>query len=176
MNTVSFQAPHPAVALNIISLSEADEETDATAFTGSAQKMLYRLYGDPRVKGWGNRWMVIWAIQRDFSWFPASKLFIHKDFKTKLSAAFRALEEKGLHREIRSFDGCYNLRYVRGSQTSLSVHSWGVAIDLNAKENPLSSEGKWSYEFLKTMLDHEIFCGQNWVGRKDPMHFALVNG
>lgn len=151
-------------------------EEKSIVMTGSTQKILYKMYGDPRIKGWGNKWMVLWKIQNDFPWFPAFKMFIHKDFKQKLMVAFKQLELKGVHNEIKSFDGCYNLRFVRGSQATLSTHSWGVAIDLNAKENPLGSEGKWSYEFIKTMLDNEIFCGQNWTGRKDPMHFSLMNG
>lgn len=95
-----------------------------TAFCGTAQKELYRLYGDPRLPGWGNKWMVLWKIQQEFSWFPTDRLYIHKDFRQKLQEAFHALEMQGLHHEIRTFDGCYHLRYVRGSNSALSVHSF----------------------------------------------------
>jgi hypothetical protein len=58
----------------------------------------------------------------------------------------------------------------------LSVHSWGAALDLNAEENPLGSNGKWSDDFISVMHQNGIYCGQLWDGRKDPMHFSMVNG
>lgn len=171
MKTTNVHAVDNATLL----INVKDKELPA-AFAGKAQRELYHLYGDPRVKGWGNKWMVTWQVQQEFPWFPAAKIWIHKDFRTRLRDAFKMLEHAGLHREIRTFDGCYNIRYVRGSNSALSVHSWGAAIDLNATVNPLGSEGRWSSDFIRIMVNCRIFCGQNWIGRKDPMHFALVNG
>jgi len=148
----------------------------AADFSGPAQQMLFRRYGDPRHEDWERRWMEDWHVQKDFSWFPAAHIYIHKEFKQRLHDAFTELEQKGLHAEIRSFDGAFSLRTVRGSDTALSVHSWGAAIDMNAAENPVGTAGSWSCPFLEVMLLNGIFCGQNWVGRKDPMHFAMVNG
>ena len=146
------------------------------AFSGEAQSYLFDLYGDPRKAGWQQRWMTLWAIKQEFPWFPKEKLFLHKDFQPLLRNAFAALEKAGLHTEIKSCEGTFNIRRVRGSYSQLSVHSWGAAIDLNAKENPMGSVGKWSPKFLLTMVENKVFCGQLWVGRKDPMHFAMVNG
>jgi hypothetical protein len=143
---------------------------------GKAQMELLNLYGDPRKLGWGNKWMVIWNVKEAFPWFPAHRIYLHKDFRTKLQIAFKALESKGLHKEIKSFDGCYNLRMVRGSSSTLSLHAWGVAIDLNAHDNPMGGQGTWTGAFIKTMKESGIYCGQSWAGRKDPMHFALLNG
>ena len=132
---------------HIIPLSPAEK----IIYNGKAQRELYRLYGDPREKGWGNKWMVIWHIKKQFKWFPAERVFIHKEFRAKLTAAFAILEAGGLHQEIKSFDGCYNVRMVRGTETILSVHSWGCAIDLNAAQNPLGGESDWSYDFINVM-------------------------
>jgi len=145
-------------------------------FSGTAQQILYRRYGDPRSPGWQNKWMELWEVKKDFPWFPKRNVFIHKEFKPKLHDALKELEQKGLHKEIKTFDGCFGIRTVRGSKTALSVHSWGCAIDMNAAENGLGTAGKWSTAFLEIMLLNGIFCGQNWVGRKDPMHFSMVNG
>lgn len=145
-------------------------------FSGSAQQMLYNRYGDPRLPGWENKWMTRWEIRQTFAWFPAAAIYLHKDFKPKLEAAFHELEAKGLHHEIKTYDGAFHIRNVRGSSTALSIHSWGAAIDLNAAQNPLGTAGHWSQPFIEVMLTNGIFCGQNWVGRKDPMHFAMVNG
>lgn len=146
------------------------------AFSAPAQQELLQAYGDPRSPGWESQWMTLWRIQESFSWFPKPALYLHKDFKTILQKAFDSLQLRDLHHEIRSCDGCFNIRHVRGSYSVLSVHSWGAAIDLNARDNPLGTAGRWSAGFLQTMTDCGIFSGQLWTGRKDPMHFAMVNG
>lgn len=146
------------------------------AFAAPAQQLLYARYGDPRAAGWEPQWMTLWPVREQFSWFPQAKIYIHKDFKAALIPAFKALEKNGLHHEIKSFDGCFNVRHVRGGYSVLSIHSWGAAIDLNARDNPMATMGKWSPAFIETMTKQGIYCGQAWTGRKDPMHFALVNG
>lgn len=151
-------------------------EKTAFDFSGSAQQILYRRYGDSRDEGWENKWMEEWQVRNDFEWFPTTVIYLHKDFKPRLHAAFAELQQKWLHKEISTFDGAFNIRRVRGSDSALSVHSWGAAIDMNAAYNPMGTEGTWTYAFLEVMLLNGIFCGQNWTGRKDPMHFAMVNG
>jgi hypothetical protein len=146
------------------------------AFAAPAQQILYTRYGDPRTPGWESKWMTLWPVREQLPWFPQAKIYIHKDFKEALLPALKALETAGLHQEIKSFDGCFNIRHVRGGYSVLSIHSWGAAIDLNARDNPMATLGKWSPAFIATMAKHGIYCGQSWTGRKDPMHFALVNG
>lgn len=148
----------------------------SAAFGAPAQLHLYKKYGDPRSAGWEPRWMTLWPIRKDFAWFPQERIYLHKDFKPLLHAAFKQLEANGCYREIKTFDGCFNIRHVRGGYSVLSIHSWGAAIDLNARDNPIATAGKWSKTFIDTMQQHGLYCGQNWTGRKDPMHFAMVNG
>ena len=147
-----------------------------SAFSAPAQQTLYLRYGDPRVRGWEEQWMTLWTIREEFPWFPKDKIYVHKDFQPVLTCAFAALINNGCYREIRTFDGCFNIRHVRGGYSVLSIHSWGAAIDLNARDNPIATSGKWSKGFIDTMTGNHIYCGQNWNGRKDPMHFAMVNG
>jgi hypothetical protein len=142
----------------------------------TAQEQLTLKYGNPKDVAFEPKWMVKWEIKKEFSWFPKTNIYIHKDFKEKLQVAFAKLEQLQLHTEIKTFDGCFNIRFVRGSKKVYSIHSWGCAIDLNAEENPLASAGKWSANFIAVMVNCNVYCGQNWLGRKDPMHFALVNG
>jgi hypothetical protein len=138
--------------------------------------LLFTRYGDPRDAGFEQKWITEWFVQEKFPWFPKREMVIHKHFRPLLEQAFRDLAVLGLQDEIKTFDKAYNRRYIRGSKAVLSVHSWGAAIDLNARENPLGSTGNWSREFIEVMVNNHIFCGQNWIGRKDPMHFAMVNG
>lgn len=156
--------------------SQSHSITPPPEFSGAAQLILYTRYGDPREAGFEQKWMVTWDVQAEHPWFPKKRIYIHKHFRPMLDAAFRALGARNLQHEIKSFDGGFNVRNVRGSRSVLSVHSWGAAIDLNAKDNPLASEGKWSEAFLEVMGAADIFCGQRWQGRKDPMHFAMVDG
>lgn len=154
----------------------ADNITLPSEFSGAAQLLLYTRYGDPRELGWENKWITPWHIQLDFPWFPEENVTLHKHFKPILAKAFRALEDAGLHREIKACECCYELRNVHGSDVVLSVHAWGASMDLNSEENPIGSLGAWSPEFIKVMEDNEIYCGINWEGRKEPAHFAMVNG
>lgn len=146
------------------------------AFAAPAQQYLYENYGDPRIAGWENRWMMLWQVRKDFPWFPQEKMYLHKDFQPLLKKAFDALTANGCYHEIKTFDGCFNIRHVRGGYSVLSIHSWGAAIDLNARDNPIATAGKWSKAFIDTMKQCGIYCGQTWTGRKDPMHFAMING
>lgn len=154
----------------------SDNARHALAFAAPAQQILYHSYGDPRLPGWEARWMTLWRIRQQFPWFPKEALYLHKDFKPLLESALGRLQAAGLHHEIKTCEGAFNIRHVRGSYSVLSVHSWGAAVDLNARTNPLGSEGRWTPEFLAAMTAARVFCGQLWTGRKDPMHFAMVNG
>ncbi len=145
-------------------------------FGAPAQQQLYTRYGDPRAEGWEARWMERWPIREEFPWFPEGRLYLHRDFKPLLQTAFAALEEKGLHGEIRSCEGCFGIRYVAGPYSVLSVHSWGAAIDLNASGAGTEAPLRWSNNFLDTMLRARIFCGSLWRACPDPSHFSMVGG
>ena len=144
-------------------------------FSGPAQLLLYTRYDDPRSSGWDNKWLNTWQIQQVHPWFPEKEILIHKHFRPILHDALTALEMLGLHTEIHSCGGCHKQATLSNSPV-LSVHSWGAAIDFNPEDNPMGSMGKWSQAFLDVMGKHGIFCGQNWTGIKEPMHFAMVDG
>ena len=147
-----------------------------TEFSGPGQLILYTRYGDPREPGWDNKWLATWHVQERFPWFPKNDICIHKHFRSMLEKAFAELALYDLYKEIKTYDGCYRQHDMEGSRSVLSLHAWGAAIDMNAEDNPNGAAGKWSNEFLQVMEKNGIFCGQNWIGRKDPMHFAMVNG
>lgn len=147
-----------------------------TEFSGDAQLVLYTRYGDPRDLGWENKWLNMWHVKSVFPWFPAAEITLHKHFKPILEKALSILDANGLYKEIRSFDGAFEVRGMGNNQSVLSVHSWGAGIDLNAAQNPIGSQGSWSDAFIETMQQANIYCGQTWTGRKDPKHFAMVNG
>ena len=146
------------------------------AFSGAAQLLLYTRYGDPRESGFEQKWLQQWEIKEHFEWFPKAKICIHKHFRPYLEAALSEIFAMNLQSEIRTVDDDYTVRMIKGSTDVLSTHSWGVSIDMNALANPVGSNGIWSEPFLTVMRRHKIFCGQDWLGRKEPMHFSMVDG
>jgi hypothetical protein len=145
-------------------------------FSGPAQILLYTRYGDPREPGWEQKWMTSWQVKALFSWFPAESIYIHKHFQPLLEKAFHALSLGSTFREIKTLDKDFHIGFIHNDPGVLSVHSWGAAIDMNSADNPVGSAGNWSREFIDAMSAHQIFCGQSWSGRKDPRHFAMVDG
>jgi D-alanyl-D-alanine carboxypeptidase len=140
-----------------------------------ANDFMNQKYGAP-TKVYQNTQCIVWEVKKDFNWFVADRIFINKDFKAKLFKAFTALEKAGLHTEIKTYDGCYNERSVRG-KSALSLHAWAAAIDLNASLEKLGQQQtNWSEDFVQAMRNAGIFWGGDFINRKDPMHFALVNG
>jgi hypothetical protein len=158
----------------------------------SAQQLLIAKYGPPSAD-YIRAYCTVWDVKADFPWFPVSHFLVNNDFKKVLHDAFTALQAKGLHTEIKTFDGCYNDRSVRGSGAT-SLHAWAAACDFNAADNgmqsilaskltPLIRLGKWSQQFIDTMKGAGLFYGGDFktvhtdgTVRIDPMHFGLYNG
>lgn len=151
----------------------------------TAQESIIAKYGLPGPQ-YESKYMTLWKVAEQFEWFNkvintatgkgTEKIYINTDFRDKLIEAFASLQCNGAYKEIKTFDGCYQLRQVRG-KASTSLHSWGIAIDLNAaKEKMYQDKTNWSNKFINTMLDAGIFWGGSWKSRKDSMHFALYNG
>ncbi len=140
----------------------------------AAQDEIIAKYGQPD-KAYFDTYCILWQVQNDFPWFPAKRIYINKDFKDALYAAFKELEEAGLQDEIETFDGCYVERKVRGSN-KISLHSWALAMDTNAAKEKLGQiETNYTPEFIAIMTKH-VFWGGNFKSRADNMHFALFNG
>lgn len=102
---------------------------------------------------------------------PVERIFCNTDIHEPLDLVFDSLLTAGCFHELKTFDGCYNVRYIRGSQTVLSLHSFAIALDLNARSNPMGGRSSWSDRFIRCWLDVGWVWGGEFQGRKDPMHF-----
>jgi hypothetical protein len=147
----------------------------------SAQNDLTIKYGLPNA-AYIKKFCTVWDVDDEFPWFPVGHFMVNRDFMVVLRKAFKALEAAGLHKEIKTFDGCYNDRSVRGSG-AISLHAWAVACDFNAADNgmvvnptPTQRMGKWSQAFIDTMKGAGLFFGGDFRRRADPMHFGYLNG
>jgi hypothetical protein len=131
-------------------------------------QLALKKYGDPTLE----KWMVLWDVptELEIGMIP-KKIYCNKDMIKPLSQAFKNLIDTGKVNELKTWDGCFNIRKKRGL-TSMSLHSWGIAIDVNAAWNQLNMEPKLSKEFVKCFTDAGFDWGGTWK-RKDGMHFQL---
>lgn len=125
-------------------------------------------YGDPI----NENNMIVWDVPGHFEvGVVPKKLYCNRDMIQPLSQAFTNLLSTGKINELKTWDGCFNIRKKRGLN-SMSLHSWGIAIDVNAAWNGLGKEPVLSPEFVKCFTDAGFDWGGIWT-RKDGMHFQL---
>ena len=145
----------------------------------------YQKYGDP-IK---EKAMVVYDVppHLEIGVIP-KKIYCNKDLRGPLEKALTNLVERGHVSELKTWDGCFNIRPIRGYEQRyfaarksgdieaamdlLSTHAWGMAIDVNAAWNRLGSKPTLSDGFVACFTD----AGFTWGGtfrRKDGMHFEV---
>jgi hypothetical protein len=126
-------------------------------------------YGAPEAQAH----MMTWDVPSDIEiGCVPHRLYCNRDMVAPLEKAFRNLIARGLIGEMKSFDGCFNIRKKRGGGTP-SLHSWGVAIDVNAAENPFGGKPKLSPAFVACFVEAGFDWGGAW-SKPDGMHFQLA--
>ena len=126
-------------------------------------------YGEPSPS---NKFLTLWDVPTELEIGVIPKrIYCNKDLVEPLKKAFQSLISTGCVNELNTWDGCFNIRKKRGL-SSMSLHSWGIAIDVNAFENGLGQTPKLSPQFVKCFTDNGFDWGGTWK-RKDAMHFQL---
>ncbi len=76
------------------------------------------------------------------------------------------------------FGGSYNYRPIRGTVRKLSLHSFGIAIDMDPDKNPRQSVLKTSFPdwYINTWKRHGWFWGGDFRSLRDSMHFQYATG
>jgi hypothetical protein len=135
-------------------------------------KQCFDKFGDPLTTQDEGKYMVMWDVPPtlEIGTIP-KKIYCNKLMIQPLTTAFSNLISRNVVQELKTWDGCFNIRKKRGL-ASMSLHSWGLAIDVNAAWNGLGMESKLSPEFVKCFTDAGFHWGGQW-SRKDPMHFQL---
>lgn len=96
----------------------------------------------------------------------------HRKIADALKAAFdESYNVPEAWASINDFGGCYAWRNIRKSRTSLSRHSWAIAVDLDVKDNPLGAKGRVDERVVEAFERHGFLWGGNFKHRKDPMHW-----
>lgn len=149
----------------------------------------YKQFGDPSKKKFINT-LVVWDVPAELEiGFIPKRIYCHPALIGPLSKAFFNLISRGYVDELKTWDGCWNLRPIRGYEKKydalmkagkveqamkyLSIHSWAGSVDLNAAENGLGKKPKLSRGFVKCFTDAGFEWGGNWA-RPDGMHFQLA--
>lgn len=136
-------------------------------------KQCFDRWGDPTTPEGENLYMVMWDIPTELEIGVIPKrLYCNKLMIQPLTVAFKNLIERGFINELKTWDGCFNVRKKRGL-SSQSLHSWGIAIDVNAAWNGLGKTPTLSTGFVKCFTDAGFEWGGVWQ-RKDGMHFQLA--
>jgi hypothetical protein len=87
-----------------------------------------------------------------------------------------AIIEAGLRDRLLTFEGSFVPRFIRGSRSVLSNHSWGTAFDINYQWNRLGKMPAFIGDpgCVRELVDIGVTFGWYWGGwfkRRDGMHF-----
>jgi peptidoglycan hydrolase-like protein with peptidoglycan-binding domain len=106
-------------------------------------------------------------------------VLFHKAGAAQLRGFFAEVEKQGLLDLVISWAGSFYPRFIRGSQNSLSNHSWGTAFDINAPENwlgakpaPVGAKGSL-LKLVPIANSFGFYWGGHYNSRLDGMHFEL---
>lgn len=144
---------------------------------------LFRLYGNPQEKNWEKNNIEFCKVDSSLTAFPfithqnSRGFYCNKRIIGQLQKVFAKIVARKLQKTIYTFDGCWVVRYVRGSTTKLSNHSWGLALDLDYEGNELGDTTPAIDMRLVACFEEEgFFCGGRYRGRKDWGHFDWSTG
>jgi len=134
-----------------------------------SSKQCLAKFGEPSAS---NKCMTLWDVPTELEiGIIPKRIYCNRLMVEPLKKAFKNLIDTGAVKELKTWDGCFNIRKKRGLST-MSLHSWGLAIDVNAFENGLYQTPKLSPTFAKCFTDAGFDWGGNWL-RQDGMHFQL---
>jgi hypothetical protein len=162
--------------------AEDDEsvEEEAPAPSGMIiyQSQLTSLYGSPRDPAPYLKILDFKEFKNDFSHvrdFEGNKwscrIYGHQLMDAPLRNSFRLLIARGFAGEFRTYDGCLSIRQMT-SGNGWSVHSWGLAIDINAGTNQYGRKPTISQGFVGCFTESNFNWGGLWT-TPDGMHFQI---
>lgn len=140
----------------------------------TSQQLLAK-FGDPSNRRNESKYMILWDVPAELEVGVIPKrLYCHQLMIPILTQFFRNLIDRGLVKELKTFDGCFNVRKKRGL-SSWSLHAWGLAIDVNASWNQLGAKPTLTKAFVKAGKDAGLEWGGDWTSRVDGMHFQIAS-
>lgn len=117
--------------------------------------------------------LILWDVPTDLEiGVIPKKIYCNQLLIKPLEMAFVNLISRGYaESELKTWDGCFNIRPTRGG-SSWSLHSWGIAVDVNAFSNPFGKTPTMSRGMVECFTDAGFDWGGTWR-TPDGMHFQL---
>ncbi|MGH2817643.1 MAG: M15 family metallopeptidase [Actinomycetota bacterium] len=125
-------------------------------------------------------------IEPDREWVQASiaiaevpilgSVTCHRLLLPQLHAALSEVQRRGLSELInpRDYGGCYVPRFIdRDPSRALSMHAFGLAVDLNVSSNQLGTKGNMDPRVVEVFERWGFVWGGRW-STPDPMHLELA--
>jgi hypothetical protein len=106
------------------------------------------------------------------------RIYCHKQLASPILSALELLYSTNLLNGVsalsllKTYDGCFNVRKKRGAST-MSLHSWGLAIDFNAKTNAFGAKPTMPKIVVDAFKANGFDWGGDWLGKPDGMHFQI---
>lgn len=128
-------------------------------------------YGDPVLE----RAMILWDVPShlEIGVIP-KRIYCNQDLVVPLGLALDNLRVTGLADDIKTWDGCFNIRKSKGNILSWSLHAWGLAVDIDAAWNRFNTKPKMDRRIVECFEDAGFEWGGHWRSPKtDGMHFQL---
>lgn len=126
------------------------------------------------------------SVQPENAWVAANirtepvpilgQVTCHRVMLPQLRGALAEIVRRGLSDTIDRSDygGCYVPRFIgRDSRNGLSLHTWGIAIDLNVSGNQRGTVGEIDRRVVSIFKKWGFAWGGDWQWT-DPMHFELA--
>lgn len=104
------------------------------------------------------------------------RAYVHRIMAPQLLAAFAEIQQAGLieHFDPSQFGGGWVARHIDWNPAKpLSMHAWGLAIDLNTRDNALGARPQMNGTIVQIFERWGFAWGGNW-NRPDGMHFELA--
>jgi hypothetical protein len=100
----------------------------------------------------------------------------HRVMLPQLRGALQEVVDSGLEDRVDpgDFGGCYAPRFIADDPAKgLSLHTWGIAVDLNVQGNLRGSTGEIDRRVVDIFKSWGFAWGGDWA-YTDPMHFELA--
>jgi hypothetical protein len=100
----------------------------------------------------------------------------HRVMLPQLRGALQQVVDTGLEHLVDPGDygGCYAPRFIAGDPSKgLSLHTWGIAVDLNVQGNLRGTTGEIDRRVVDIFKSWGFAWGGDW-SYTDPMHFELA--
>jgi len=112
---------------------------------------------------------------RDGKGRPIKAIRCHRLTQPALKGLLADLAARQLCHLINTFDGCFEPRHMGSNpRRPLSRHSWGIAVDVNARLFPYGSRARQDVKLIGAFKRRGFTWGGDWRV-PDPMHFEIVD-